>query len=155
MIDLPYLVRRAGSSFDGTVAADDGARAVTMGEALARAERVANALDEIGIPLGACIGVLSENRSEYIEADLAITVARRVRVALNARLHLEDHRYVAADCAMGVLIHSGRFAEDAAALREEFGLLTVSLDANAVAGGTTFEALVTQGRQASVVRQGG
>ena len=150
----PLLDPSSGSGFGDTVAADDGVRSVTLREAIARAERVANALDVMGVPPGACVGVLSENRSEYIEADLAIAIGRRVRVALNARLHLEDHRYVAGDCGMRVLIYSARFAEVAAALRKEFGLLIVSLGTNDSVDGTTFESLVTRGRPAQVLRPG-
>jgi fatty-acyl-CoA synthase len=153
-IDLPFLIRRAARCFGDSVAADDGIRAATLGEAVARAERVANALDDEGIPPGACVGILSENRSAYVEADLAIALGRRVRVALNARLHLEDHRYVAADCGMRVLVHSARFAEEAEALQEEFGLRTVSFDDSEAAGGAGFEELAERGRPAAVQRPG-
>jgi len=101
-----------------------------MGALVARAEGLANALDELGVPEGASIGILSENRSEYLEADVAIALGRRVRVALNARLHLEDHRYVAMDSRMQVLFHSRDHAASAAALRDEFGLLTISFDSD-------------------------
>lgn len=153
-VDLPFLIRRAAGCYGDEVAADDGAQAVTVRTAVARAERVANALDEIGVPAGACVGVLSENRSAYVEADLAIALARRVRVALNARLHLEDHRYVVADCGMSVLIHSARYAAEAEALRAEFGLRTVSLDDGDAPGGARFEDLVEQGSPHPVLRSG-
>src|SRR5712692_6725332 len=151
-VDIPFLLRRAAWSHRDEIAVDDGVRALTIGDSVERAERVANALDDVGVPTGACIGILSENRSEHVEADLAIALARRVRVALNARLHLEDHRYVVADCGMSALIYSARFAAEAQALRDEFGLLTISLDAD---GETTFEQLVERGRPGAVARPGG
>jgi fatty-acyl-CoA synthase len=154
-VDLPFLLRRAARSYGDRVAVDDGALVVTLGDALARAERVANALDDLGVPAGAAVGILSENGCGYIEADLAIALARRVRVALNARLHLEDHRYVAADCGMRVLIHSAAFTEEAEALRAEFGLLVVCLDETGLESEVTFAELGERGRAGAVVRPGG
>ena len=151
-IDAATLIRRAAFHFPGVTAVDDGARALTFAEAVDRAERFANALDILGVPPQATIGILSENRSEYVEADLAIALARRVRVALNARLHLEDHRFVAADAGMHVLIHSASFAEEAAALRED-GVITVSFDAPGD-GSLEYGKLVADAPAARVVRGG-
>ena len=153
-VDLPYLLRRGAQNHPDAVAIDDGARCVTLRDALSRAERAANALDEIGVPPGAPVGILSENRAEYVEADVAIALARRTRLALNSRLHLEDHRYVAADSGMAALVYSAKFAAEADALREEFGLTTICLDADGGAAGTTFEALIARGNSVPVVRPG-
>jgi fatty-acyl-CoA synthase len=150
-VDLPFLLRRAARNYGNHIAADDGLRTLTLGGAVERAERVANGLDDLGVPPGASIGILSENRSEYIEADLAIALARRVRVALNARLHQDDHRWVAGDCDMRVLIHSASFAAEAATLRDAYDLLTISLDDD---GETSFESIVKRGRPGAVSRPG-
>jgi fatty-acyl-CoA synthase len=128
-VDIAYLLRRAAREFPRSPAVDDGVRTLDLAALMARAERLANALDEFEVPEGACVGILCENRSEYIEADAAIALGRRVRVALNARLHLDDHRYMAADSGMQVLFHSAAHAASATALREELGLATISFDA--------------------------
>jgi len=127
-MDVAYLLRRAAKEFPHSPAVDDGARWLTHEALLSRAERLANALDDLGVAEGASVGILCENRSEYLEADAAIALGRRVRVALNARLHLDDHRFVAVDSAMRVLFHSREHAASAAALREELGLITISFD---------------------------
>jgi fatty-acyl-CoA synthase len=49
-------------------------------------------------------------------------------VALNARLHLDDFRYSLADAGARVLLHSSEFKEEAALLRDELGLVSISLD---------------------------
>lgn len=127
-MDTAYLLRRAAREFPTSPAVDDGRYQLTLEGLLARGERLANALDALEVPEGARVGVLSGNRSEYLEADVAIALGRRVRVALNARLHLEDHRNVAADSGMKLLFHSREHEDVAAALRDELGVVTVSFD---------------------------
>lgn len=129
-MDIPYLLRRAAREFPSNPAVDDGRFALALGELVARAERLANAFDALGVPEGASVGILSENRTEYVETDVAIALGRRVRVALNARLHVDDHRYVAADADLRALFHSKQHAQTASALGEELGIPTVSFDAD-------------------------
>lgn len=129
-MDVAYLLRRAAIEFPHSPAVDDGRHALGLGALISRAERLANAFDDLGVSEGASVGILCENRSEYLEADAAIGLGRRVRVALNARLHLEDHRYVVMDSRMQLLFHSREHAASAAALRDEFGIVTVSFDAD-------------------------
>jgi fatty-acyl-CoA synthase len=128
VVDTSYLIRRAEACYGGLEAVSDGVRSLTFSELVTRAERLAATFERAGIPQGAAIGVLSENRTEYIEVDVAIALARRVRVALNARLHLEDHRFVATDSDMRVLFHSSRYAEDATTLAEQLGIVAISMD---------------------------
>ncbi|NLU73412.1 long-chain fatty acid--CoA ligase [Streptomyces sp. HNM0575] len=129
--------------FPDSIAVDDGRISRTFRELLARGERLANALDVLGIPSAAAVGVLSHNRTAYVEADTAIALGRRVRVALNARLHLEDFRYVARDAGLRALFYSAEFEEQAMALREEFGLVAIAFDEPA-GGGVSAERLVEE-----------
>lgn len=150
MFDGAARIRNAADRHPHVVAADDGLRSLSLGEVVDRGERFANALESLGVTPGTAIGVLSENRVAYVEADLGIAFARGVRVALNARLHVEDHRFVAGDSGMRVLIHSERFAEQAAALRDD-GVLTISLDGSASAD---FEQLLAAATPTRVERAG-
>jgi fatty-acyl-CoA synthase len=130
LVDYATSVRQAAVRFSTCLAVDDGVRAVTFAELVARAERFANALTGLGAVPGTAVGILSENCTEYIEADCGIAFARCVRVALNARLHTEDHTFVAGDSGMRVLIHSERYAAEASALRD-LGIVTMSLERDA------------------------
>jgi acyl-CoA synthetase (AMP-forming)/AMP-acid ligase II len=114
--------------YPGVVAVDDGRTSRALGELVARGERLANALDDLGVPTGASVGILSHNCASYVEADVAIALARRVRVALNARLHLDDFRYMAADAGLRVLLHSSDFDEEADVLERELGLIAIRFD---------------------------
>jgi fatty-acyl-CoA synthase len=127
MADVAHLVRRAVREFPGNVAVDDGSSTRTFAQLGACAERLANALGGL-VPPGAAVGILSENRVEYPELDLGLLLSGRVRVGLNARLHLDDFRHVARDCEMRALFFSERFAAEAAALAEDAGLVTIGLD---------------------------
>lgn len=127
LLDPAHLVRRAAAHYRVLPAVSDGVRSLTYRELVSRAERIANALDGLVVPTGA-VGILSENRAEYVEVDLGIVLARRVRVAFNPRLHLEDHRFSAADAEIGVLFHSASYMEEAAALAEEMGITAICFD---------------------------
>jgi fatty-acyl-CoA synthase len=127
-LNIAYLLRRAAAYYPQCVAVEDGTTSLTLAELLARGERLANALDDLGIGLGASVGVLSDNRTGFVLADVAIAVGGRVRVALNARLHLEDFRFVAADADLRALFYSRTHGEAAEALAEEFGLTLICLD---------------------------
>jgi fatty-acyl-CoA synthase len=155
VVDVPFLIRRAAVHGAGEIGVDDGMRSLTIGELVARGERAANRLDTLDLPPAATVGILSENRSEYAQADVAIALSRRTRVALNARLTLDDHRYVVADAGIKALVYSASFAGQAEALKNEFGLAIVCLDAEGSAGPLTLEGLIEDGRPASVVRTGG
>lgn len=111
------------------MAVDDGRTSWTLRELVARGERLANALDDL-VPIGATVGVLSHNSTSCVEADVGIALGRRVRVALNARLHLEDYRYITRDATLAALLHSPDFDEHADALAREFGLVTIRMDAD-------------------------
>lgn len=153
VLDTAYLLRRAGAAHRGLTAVDDGRTARTFGELLDRAERLANAIDALGVPEGASVGILSDNRTEFVEADCALALGRRVRVALNARLHLEDFRYVAGDAELRMLFFAPRFAAEAHALAEEFEVLAIPFEANS-AFKHSYEGLIANTRNEPVLRDG-
>lgn len=127
-LDVAFLLRRAAASFPDAPAVEDKTCALRLDALIDRAERLANAVDALGVPAGATVGILLENRWEYVLVDLALALGRRVRVAFNARLHLDDFRYMAADAQLAAIVHSAGFAADAAALAEELGVLTIDVD---------------------------
>ena len=127
-MNIAYLIRRAAHSYPDSVAVEDGRSRRTMAELVTRAERLANALDELGISPQGAVGILSENRTAFVEVDAALALGGRVRVALNARLHLEDFAYVAQDADLEALVYSAEMAEAAHALGERFGLTLIAMD---------------------------
>jgi fatty-acyl-CoA synthase len=150
-MDLAYLIRRAGRQFPTIPAVSDRTSVLSLESVVDRAERLANGLDSLGVPAGAAVGVLSENRVEYPEVDLGLALGRRIRVALNSRLHQDDFRYALNDCAARVLIHSAAFAEDAAELSEELGMIPIALD-DPLFGETSYARLLAESSPRPVVR---
>ncbi|RBQ15850.1 hypothetical protein DP939_33105 [Spongiactinospora rosea] len=138
--------------YPDALAVDDGRTVRTHAQLIRRGEGLANGLDRLGVPPGAAVGILSGNRTEYVEADVALALGRRVRVALNARLHLEDFRYMAADAGLAALFYSAEFAEHAAALAEEPGVVPIALDGDALSGGHSVESLVADAPAAPRIR---
>ena len=127
-MDVAYLIRRAAHWYPDAPAVEDGERALTMRELVSLAERLANRLDALGVPPGGSVGVLMENRWEYVLVDAAIALARRTRVAMNARLALDDFRFMASDADVSVLFHTSTFAEEAEAMRADLGLIPIDID---------------------------
>ena len=148
-MDLAYLIRRAARNYPSTAYFEDERTRRTLATLTERAERFANALDTLEVPAGAPVGVLSENRLDYIEVDLGLALARRTRVALNARLNLEDFAYSLADSKAVALVHSGSFSDEAVKLGEELGLITLDLDSQ-----SGYQRLLDQSSAASIVRPG-
>jgi len=68
------------------VAVDDGRRALSYRELEERVCRLANCLLALGVERGSRIAILSENRTEYIEAALAAARTGAILCALNWRL---------------------------------------------------------------------
>jgi fatty-acyl-CoA synthase len=153
-MDVPYMVRRAARQHARQVALCDGVTELTLGELVERGERLANYLDDAGVPAGAAVGVLSENRIEYPAIDLGLALGRRVRVALNARLSLEDFRLALSDSDARVLIHSGAFSEEAAMLGQDLSLLTICLDEQQGSSSVLYADALARAKPTPVVRAG-
>jgi fatty-acyl-CoA synthase len=119
-------------------------------ELISRGERLANAMAAAGVSVGASVGILSDNRSEFVQADTAIALGGWVRVALNARLHLEDFRFVAEDADLKALFYSAVYTESAEALAKEFDLLLICLDSSD--DHLTIEGLITIGSSTPRIR---
>jgi fatty-acyl-CoA synthase len=153
LMDLPYLIRRAARQFPTAPAVSDRTSDLTLQAVVERAERFANGLESLGIPDGAAVGLLSENRVEYPEVDLGLALGRRVRVALNSRLHRNDFHYALQDSGARALVHSGAFAEDAAALSQHLGMTAINLD-DPQFGEVGYAALLAASSARPVVRPG-
>jgi fatty-acyl-CoA synthase len=146
-VDLAHLIRRAGRRFPRAGVIEDGRNSRHLRETIDRAERLANALDGLDVPPQAAVAVLAENRIEFAEIDFALLLARRVRVALNARLHVDDFEQMLADSQAVLLIHSSEHAEVAQQLAERVGLSLINLDDG-------YEDLLAQADATPLVRAG-
>jgi long-chain acyl-CoA synthetase len=73
----------------------DGAyRAITWGDAAAQVEAIARGLRALGLVRGDRVALVSENRPEWMIADLAIISAGCITVPAYTTHQVEDHRYL-------------------------------------------------------------
>ena len=135
-MDLAYLLRRACTEYARRTAVSDGTRSLSFRELGDRSSRLANALTGLGLRRGDRVAVLLRNRLEFAEVDVALATGGFVRVALNARLGLEDFSYCVADSGARALITEEYFDPVAGALVEQHDLTWVRMAAGPPANGS-------------------
>lgn len=110
-MDPGYLIARAARWWpeETAIRVDDTIR--TYGTLDERARRLAASFRSVGLNDGDRVAILSGNRIEYLEVDLAIAYGGLVRVALNARLSLDDFSYAVEDSGARVLVSDPHYDE--------------------------------------------
>lgn len=108
------------------IALDDGVHTRSYAELNDRVNRLANALLARGAAPGDRVAILSENRNEYLETQLACAKAGLIAACQNWRQSSAELRHCVDLVAPNVLLHSPRHSEAANALapseaRIEFG----------------------------------
>ena len=81
-------------------------QAISWAETARHVRRLALGLRSLGIGRGARVGLVSENRPEWIIADLAIMTAGAITVPAYVTHTIEDHRHVFADSGARAVIVS-------------------------------------------------
>lgn len=94
----------------------DGERRYTFAELNRRVNRAANALSGMGLVPGDRFAVLSSNRAEYIELELAAAKLGVILCAVNWRLAEPELAHCLNLVAPRVLIHEHRYASEPAGL---------------------------------------
>jgi acyl-CoA synthetase (AMP-forming)/AMP-acid ligase II len=107
-----YLINTAVREYPDNLAFIGHSKRLTFKQLGDRANRLANALLDLGIKKGDRAGILLRNCAAYVETDLALSKTGIVRVALNYRLGVQDHEYVLNDSGSNVLIFGEDFAAD-------------------------------------------
>lgn len=131
-MDIGYLVRRAVGEHGAQIALRCGDQSRTYAQLDERAQRLANGLRARGLRPGDHVAVLLENRVEYPEVDLGLAYAGLVRVALNARLGLEDFSFVLDDAEIRAVVTENAFDPIALELVDRHDVLWVRFGDDAV-----------------------
>ncbi len=119
-MDVAHLVTRAARLYPNREAVVSGGVRRTLAEVDTRANRLANGLLALGLRRPDRVAVLLRNCAEYMEVDFGLAKAGLVRVSLNARLGLQDHRRTLEDADVTAVIYGAQFGETAEALRGDF-----------------------------------
>ena len=106
-MQIGSLIRRAALHFREAPCLSEDGRTVSFREFDAMTDRLGNALLARDLAPGDRVGVLLPNSIECLVASYALAKAGLVRVALNTRETLENHRYKIADSGMRGVIHNG------------------------------------------------
>jgi acyl-CoA synthetase (AMP-forming)/AMP-acid ligase II len=85
----------------------EGGRTISFREFDAETDRLGNALLDAGLMPGDRVGVLLANSIECLVAYYALAKSGLVRVAMNTRETIENHRYKIEDSGSRGVIHSG------------------------------------------------
>ncbi|MWA07001.1 AMP-binding protein [Actinomadura sp. LD22] len=104
MPTIPELIRAAVAANRESVAVVDGDRTATFGEVGERTARLANALNGLSAAEGGRVAILMRNRLEYVEADLAIARAGRVKVPINPKLSDDERAFVIDDSEADIVL---------------------------------------------------
>jgi fatty-acyl-CoA synthase len=122
------------------VALTEGPRRLTYRELEQRTNRLAHALAALGVGRGERVGILSENRAEYLELAMACAKLGAILCALNWRLTPRELQHCVTLTAPAVVVASPRFAGPLAAV--EHGARRV------IALGPEYEALLERASEA-------
>jgi long-chain acyl-CoA synthetase len=101
----------------------DGWQAVTGNETRAQAAALSAALGSLGVKKGDRIGLVSENRPEWMIADIAIMATGAIAVPAYVTNQVSDHLHILKDCgAKGVIVSGPTLAKNLLPAAIEAGL---------------------------------
>ncbi len=104
-MQIGSLIRRAALYYGDATCLTEGARDVSFREFDRLTDVIGNALIARGLQAGDRVGVLLPNSIECLVAYYALAKAGLVRVGLNTRETLDNHRYKLADSGSRAAIH--------------------------------------------------
>lgn len=115
-LSLAGLIRHHARYHAERIALEDENRAISYGELDARANRIANALLSLGLQRGDRIAILTENRLEFLEIEVAAAKLGLIVAALNWRLTDEELRHCIELVTPSLRFVSARYADTLARL---------------------------------------
>ena len=118
---------------------DDGS--MTFGEVSRQVNRVGNALVNLGIRFGDCVGILCPDRPEWVTAFFAVTKIGGTALGMNTLVKAEEYDYILGDSRTRVLIvHDSLLGTIEPVLHKHTTLIRVIVIGDAGDSGyTTFE----------------
>lgn len=106
-MQIGSLIRRAALHYKDAPCLTEGDRVVSFREFDALTDRVGHALLDRGLIPGDRVGVLLPNGIDCLVVYYALAKSGLVRVSMNTRETLDDHRYKLADSGSRAVIHYG------------------------------------------------
>ncbi|PLW81780.1 fatty-acid--CoA ligase [Kineobactrum sediminis] len=104
-MQISSLISRAARHFGDAPCLSEGSRMVSFREFDAATNRLGNSLLEIGLKPGDRVGVMLPNSIDCLVAYYALAKCGLVRVGLNTRETIEDHRFKLGESGSRAVIH--------------------------------------------------
>jgi fatty-acyl-CoA synthase len=121
----------------------DGEKRLTYRQLNARVNRLANALQRLGLKNGARLSILSTNCVEYIEAIMAAAKLGAMLVPLNWRLTPTELAFILKDSATETLLFHPDLLKTANTLKDKVGLKRlVALGREEIGGAAAYEQIL-------------
>lgn len=111
-MQISSIISRAARHFGDAPCLTEGDRTITFREFDAATNRLGNALIASGLNAGDRVGVMLPNSIDCLVAYYALAKAGLVRVGLNTRETIEDHRYKLGESGSRAVIHNSDFDLD-------------------------------------------
>lgn len=111
-MQIGSLISRAARQFKDAPCLSEGERTISFGEFDAATSRLGNALLALGLEPGDRVGVMLPNSIDCLMAYYALARCGLVRVGMNTRETVEDHRYKLGDSGCRAVIHDTSEALD-------------------------------------------
>lgn len=104
METIGQLAMKSATAYPDKIAVKDEKRSLTFHELLQRALALTAYFAKVGLRKGDRFAVLSSNRLEHIELDVAAAISGVIKVPLNYRLHPKEHEYMLNDADVLLII---------------------------------------------------
>lgn len=109
-MNLGKILTRSARYWPNHEAVVDSRKRLTYAELEYRSNCLSSGLLDLGLPAGSHIAILAPNRTELVEAEVALYKAAMVKVPINARLSLEEVISVLEDSHSSAVITTPSFA---------------------------------------------
>jgi len=136
-MQISSLISRAARHFGDAPCLSQGGRTVSFREFDASTNRLGNSLLAMGLEPGDRVGVMLPNSIDCLVVYYALAKCGLVRVGMNTRENIEDHRFKLGESGSRAVIHdtAEQLSSDVEYVidREELGLMTEQGDSNVCA----------------------
>lgn len=137
MVLAVEMVKRGAERFSTRTAVLFGDEALSFHEVDKAANRFANFFREHGVGKGSFVALLVENGLWSVSLDFACLKAGAVRVPLNARLSVSEHKWMLEETGARLLVHAPELSDTAGELCASVeGLIGIGLAGPGVTDGT-------------------
>lgn len=119
LVDQKDLIRRSAIYFADKPAMVCGDRSLSFRDVNERANRLANALADLGLRPGARVATLARNCPEYAEIEFGLIKGAFTQVTLNARLAGAEQLFQITDSKASVVIVQQDYAQVITSIREK------------------------------------